>query len=155
MKESFPYPERKKPKPSYRKPEAVKQLEELNHADRLKRFPNVPNLAYLKYRDDTANNLTKCVVKYIELLGGFASRINSTGQYRPELKRFVYGSSKKGIADVMGTLYGKSLNIEVKIGKDKQSEHQINVQHQIERSGGVYYIARNFTEFKQFIDNLN
>jgi len=143
---------RKTPKAPYRKPQAVKELEEMFHQSRMNRYPNQPGLAYLTFRDDTANNLTKCIVKYIELKGGFASRINNQGTFRDG--RYTFNSSKKGIADVMGTYKGRSLNIEVKIGKDRMSEAQINVQEQVTKAGGVYYIAKNFTDFKTYFDNL-
>lgn len=144
----------KKRKPPYRKPQSVKQLEELNHQARRVKHPNMPNLDYQKFSDQKANDLTKAIVKYIELRGGFSSRINNTGSYRPELGRFIKSTSKRGLADVMGTYKCKSLNIEVKIGKDRMSEDQIKVQGAVERSGGLYFIARDFTTFKTWFDGL-
>ena len=107
------------------------------------------------YRKSEANALTKCIVQYIEYNGGFASRINNMGTYRPGLQRYTRSNSKKGIADIMGTYKGISLNIEVKIGRDKLSEYQIQVQEKVTKAGGIYYIARNFSDFKVFFDNLN
>ena len=144
----------KKRKPPYRKPQSILDLEELNHADRRNRYPNQPNLAYLRFSDKTANDLTKSIVKYIELCGGFASRINNTGLYRPELGRFVKSNSKRGIADISAVHKSLSLSIEIKIGKDRMSEDQIKVQSAIERSGGRYFIARDFTTFKEWFDGL-
>ena len=39
------------------------------------------------------------------------------------------------------------MKIEVKIGKDRQSEAQRQYQAAIEQAGGLYYIARDFTTF--------
>ena len=51
----------------YVKSEAVRELERIaDHAARLK-YPEVPFLAPRKYRDDSANGLTKCIVAYIQL----------------------------------------------------------------------------------------
>jgi len=43
--------------------------------------------------------------------------------------------------------YGVSVAIEVKIGKDRLSEYQQTVKEEIERSGGVYIVARNWDQF--------
>lgn len=55
--------------------------------------------------------------------------------------------STKGSADISATIGGRSVKIEVKIGKDRQSEAQRRYQAAIEQAGGLYYIARDFTEF--------
>ena len=51
------------------------------------------------------------------------------------------------MADIIATYQGLSLNIEVKIGLDKQSKNQKRVQQEIEASGGLYFIARDFDGF--------
>lgn len=145
---------KKKTKPPYVRSEAVIALEEMNHEARLKEYPNTPNLAYQRFKDDSANALTKCIVKYIELLGGFASRISSTGQYRNDLQRWIPSQTKKGVPDISGLLHGASLSIEVKIGRDVMSADQLKVKENIERAGGRYYIAKDFAGAKEWIDNL-
>jgi hypothetical protein len=37
-----------------------------------------------KYIDTTANGLTKCVIDYINFIGGQAERISNTGRYIDE-----------------------------------------------------------------------
>jgi hypothetical protein len=152
----LPETKRKKPKPPYRKPETVKVLERMADEAARKKHPGVPEhvLAPRKYRDDSANALTKCIVDYITLSGGFATRINSTGVFDTRLQRYRPGTTKKGIADIMGTCQGISLHIEVKSGNDRQSEAQKKIQSEVELSGGLYYIARNFTDFKLWFDNV-
>jgi hypothetical protein len=66
-------------------------------------------------------------------------------------KKWIKGSGTKGSADISATIKGKSVKIEVKIGKDRQSEHQKAYQQSIEKSGGLYLIA---TSFEQFINNI-
>lgn len=141
-------------KPRYIKSGAVKQLEELATAEAHRRHPGNPAVVRRIFRDDSANKLTECIVKYIELCGGFASRINNQGTYNKHLGRYIPSTSKRGLADVMGTYRGKSLHIEVKIGRDKMSEHQEKVRDQVTASGGVYYIARDFESFKAWFDSL-
>ena len=151
-------------KAPYRKPEAVKQLEALADQDQQRKHPNTPAkyLAPCKYRDDTANGLTKCIVDYIRLQGGQAERINTTGipqdtrqQVTDILGRtrtigsvtWRTGGGTRGSADISATIQGRSVKIEVKIGKDRQSDAQRQYQAAIEAAGGLYYIAKNFTEF--------
>jgi hypothetical protein len=140
----------------YQKPEAVKELERLStNAARLKHtsFP-IQALAPRKYRDDTANSLTCCIVAYINLMGGFASRISNHGTYSTKLRKYIPGTSRKGLSDIMATYHGKSLHIEVKIGRDRQSEAQKRTESEVTGAGGQYFIARSFSEVKEWFDNI-
>ena len=154
-------------KPRYQKPQAVKYLEELADIDNQRRHPHTPAkyLAKSKYRDDTANGLTRCIIDFIKLNGGQAERVNTTGipiDRRREVTD-VLGHSRiigsvewrksggtVGSADISATIRGRSVKIEVKIGGDKQSPAQQQYQAAIEAAGGLYYIARNFTDFLHF-----
>jgi hypothetical protein len=106
------------------------------------------------YSDKTANGLTKMITDYIKFSGGFANRINNMGVYDSKLKRYRKSNTKKGTPDVDAIIAGLSVKIEVKIGKDKLSEDQINVKKQIENSGGVWLLAKDFPSIKQEIDLL-
>jgi hypothetical protein len=145
---------RKPSRPPYKKPDSVRELERLANIEAREQHPNIhPKfLAPRLYRDDKAGPLTACVVKYIELMGGWASRVNSTGIYDKKLQRFRTSTQKKGIADVIATYRGLSLQVEIKIGRDQQSDDQRKVQQQVTEAGGMYFIAHNFTEFKQWFD---
>lgn len=55
-----------------------------------------------------------------------------------------------GTADISATIRGRSVKIEVKIGRDRQSEAQKRYQASIEAAGGIYYIARNIDDFMQW-----
>lgn len=59
----------------------------------------------------------------------------------------VRSSMQRGTADISATIMGKSVKIEIKVGRDKQSEHQRRYQEQIERAGGVYIIIRDMDQF--------
>lgn len=142
-----PQRERKPKKAAYNKPEAVKRLEQVTGN---------------KHRDDTANELTRCIIAYLKYKGWQAERINTTGipiDSRRQVTDITgrtrsIGSltwrpsgSTVGSADISATIAGRSVKIEVKIGKDRQSEAQRQYQAAIEQAGGLYYIARNFTDF--------
>jgi len=145
---------RKTRKPVYKKSEAVRELERLATAEAKAKHPGNLYIINRTFRDDRANNLTRCVVEYIRLKGGFASRINVQGTFNRQLNKYIPSTSRRGLADIMGTFRGKSLHVEIKVGKDKQSEDQKKVEAEVTRSGGLYFIARDFKSFKQWFDKL-
>ena len=119
-----------------------------------------------KFNDDTANSLTRSVMRHIELIGGQAERISNTGRYIDESRivtdvlgnrkkigtgKYIKGTGTNGTADISATFKGKSIKIEIKM-KDKQSEAQKEYQQSIERAGGIYFICHNFDEF---LDKFN
>ena len=136
----------------------LKELTRLKTEAILEKHPNFPRIGFpttKPFTDKTANGLTRAIVDYIRLTGNYGERINNVGVY--DAKRGVYrkGGTRKGIADIMATkriqagerTYGVSVAIEVKIGKDRLSEYQQTVKEEIERSGGVYIVARNWDQF--------
>lgn len=138
----------------YRKSESVKELERMATAEAKANHPGNPFIIDRKFRDDTANSLTVCIVKYITLKGGFASRLNNGGIFDRRLNKYRPGTSKRGLPDIIATYKGLSLHIEVKADKDRQSEDQKAVEFAVNGAGGLYYIARNFEDFKQWFDKL-
>lgn len=148
----------------------VKLEERLFERERAK-YPNIPIYAIVKptREDRTANGLQRCIIDFLELEGWQAERINVTG--RPifkkmniggreveVLEKWITGQGTKGSADISATIEGRSVKIEVKVGNDFQRDEQKKYQIEIERAGGVYYIARNFETFtgwynKNFIAN--
>jgi hypothetical protein len=136
------------------------------------KYPNMPE-AYIPktdWTDNSANALTKCVIAWIQFNGGQAERISSQGQYREGAKiqvgsgimahtkqlpgKWTPGQSTKGTADISATIRGRSVKIEIKYGKDRQSDVQKEYQAAIERAGGVYIIVRTFDEFVEWYDNF-
>ncbi len=133
----------------YKKPEAVKRLEIFAFEKIKLRHPNFPYPVKPKYRDDTANELTKCIIDAIQLTGFQAERINTIGQkiIQNGKEKWVKGSGSKGSSDIHATIKGKSVKIEIKIGNDIQSKAQKEYQKEIENAGGIYLIFKNFTQF--------
>ena len=143
---------------------AISILKEMYLSDSRLKYPSVPEYARVapSYTDKTANGLTKCVVDFINLSGGQAERINCTGRVIDNrITSFdIFGNSQtigqmqyiktagqRGTADISATIRGRSVKIEVKIGSDRQSEAQKEYQRKIERSGGIYVIAKDFKQF--------
>ncbi len=129
-----------------------------------KKYPSIPAYARAtpSYSDKTANGLTKCIIDFINLSGGQAERISNTGRQIDNRitvldvigrsktigsMEWVRGTGKNGTADISATIKGRSVKVEVKIGRDKQSQDQKNYQKEVERAGGIYFIARNFESF--------
>jgi hypothetical protein len=149
----------------------LKELKSAVIKDKRIRFPSLPEIAITcyNYTDKTANGLTRCIIDWIELNGYQAERISSSGRYIDGKQtytdvlgqkktigtgKWIPGSSTKGTADISATIKGRSVKIEVKIGKDRQSEAQVAYQKKVEQSGGLYFIAKDFDTFMEFYVSL-
>lgn len=150
------------------KPEkGLQALRELKTNLNRSKYPNIPEHAVIvaKYTDKTANGLTLSIIDFIILSGYQAERINNTGRpidrretYTDVLGRtktigsiqYIRGTGTNGTADISATIKGRSVKIEVKVGRDKQSQDQKEYQERIERSGGLYVIAKSFQEFYEW-----
>lgn len=133
------------------------------------RHANIPEHARprMKFSDTTANELTSSILAYFHLAKARgvkcrAWRQPSEGRYLPEkwetnsvghriqtAKGIFIPRDKnaKGAGDILAICSGKFLSIEVKIGKDRQSDIQSEFQSDIEDSGGKYFIVRNWDSF--------
>lgn len=129
--------------------EAIKELKRIRIEYLRKKYPNFPSnsIPPKRYTDTTANGLTACISDFLRFKGHYVVRINTTGLYRADLKRFVKSSTTKGTADLHAAINGRHVSIEVKVGRDKQSEQQVEVQKKIEAAGGIYFIAKDFAGF--------
>ncbi len=142
----------------------LQSLSELSTSIKRQKYPNVPadSLPLTKYNDKTANGLTRCIIDFLRLNGWQAERINNTGRlvdrretYTDVLGRsrtiggieWIKGTGTDGTADLSCVIAGKPVKIEVKIGRDKQSDKQKQYQASIEKAGGLYFIAKSFDGF--------
>lgn len=148
-----------------------KRIVNLNMDEKKKKFPSFPEHAIPipKYSDKTANGLTKCVKDFLQLSGWQAERISTTGRPIDNRKtvidvigrqrtvgsvEWIPGTSTKGSADISATIKGRSVKIEIKIGSDRQSEHQKKYEQDIISAGGVYLIVKNFDDFIEWYDKF-
>jgi hypothetical protein len=158
----------------------LSHLYTLMREDYARKHPGVPEYALPKpsFKVKTANGLTKAVIAWIQLHGGQAERISVTGRMLDQRKNFIdvlghhrtVGSVKwispsmqKGTADVSCTIkpkrgphagIGFSVKIEIKIKKDRQSEYQKKYQHEVESSGGIYLIFKDFESFGEWFEKF-
>ena len=99
-----------------------------------------------------ANGLTTFITNYLNWLGHRATRINVSG--RKVGDKWIRASTRKGTADISATVKGKSVMIEIKIGRDKPSEFQLAEQMKERNAGGIYEFVSSVDEFFMLYDNL-
>ena len=150
--------------------EALKKLQRLEFEERYRNKPNYPDYAKVKtrYSDRTANGLTKCVLRFLQITGNHAERVNVTGrpidrtkvvtnalgqQQRIGSIEWLPTTGMKGSGDIHAVIKGRFVAIEVKM-KDRQSEAQKEYQKQIEQAGGLYWLVRSFDEFIRLYNEI-
>lgn len=157
----------------YHKSDAVKYLESLaDEAVRVK-YPKTP-VRYLcprTYKDNTTNELTKCVYDYSKLKGIFIERTGNEGRTIDNRQAVtdvlghtrmigtiqrVYGSGTKGTSDLKAIINGRSIAIEIKCAAthDRQSNSQRTYQLEVEKSGGIYLLVPDFKTFLLWHQNF-
>lgn len=148
---------------------ALKILNELAFREMKRKYPSVPYPPPPPgCKDKTANQLTRSIIKFLQLHEHQAERISVTGRAIDRRKvvsdvlgsrrmigslQWIHPTMTPGTADISATINGRSVKIEVKICHDKMSEAQKKYQADIERAGGVYYIAKDFQSFYEFYNN--
>ena len=105
-----------------------------------------------KTKTSPTNKLTSDVINYIRLHDKCdAWRISSTGTYRDGIG-FTQNKAIRGFTDIIACLNGRFVGIEIKFGKDFQSEDQKAVQARFEASNGRYLIVKDLETFKTWFD---
>lgn len=150
---------------------ALDQLKKLWLKNHKERYPSLPDYARVapKYTDKTANGLTKCIINWCAFNGYFAERTGNEGRTIDNRKTYtdaigrrktigdikrIPSSGTKGTSDIKAVINGKMYAVEVKIGKDRQSQVQKDYQNKIERAGGIYIIVRSLEDFVNQIKNI-
>lgn len=131
-------------------PKNLKELSKLADKLNAEKHPLLPPHALVKkrFKDTTANELTKTIIwDMYHVRQGVAYRINNGAVY--DVKRKVYrkGVQRKGVPDIIGIIDGRFFGIEVKIGKDRQSADQKEIEKEINAAGGVYLIAKSYDDY--------
>jgi hypothetical protein len=105
-------------------------------------------------REMTANDITQAVINFINVNDGYAVRINCYGIYDATKGQWRKSKTPAGTADIHASIKGRHLSIEIKAGRDQQSEVQKQTQHKVERSGGFYLLIRSFEEFHRWYNQF-
>lgn len=139
----------------------LKELSALKLSSDRKRYPSVPThgVAIKLYSDKTANGLATAIKDFCELVGVMCTRTGSEGRFRPGKTlvdvvgrtRLMKGTwlpgQNVGQGDLQVVMRGRIYSIEIKIGRDKQSEVQKEFQGRLEKAGGIYVIVGSWEEF--------
>ena len=97
---------------------------------------------------ETANGITAAIIRVVNMRPRcVAYRVNNVGVWDAAKGVHRGGNTEKGLPDIWLCLNGRFVVIEVKAGKDRQSEEQKHRQFEIERAGGVYLLIRSKDEF--------
>lgn len=147
----------------------LRVLKEMDKQVMIKKHPQTRYPYGDSFRDKKANDLTKAIIRYIAYRGYQAERISSMGRVVNNVRhvrtetgftqrigsvRYIPGTSRNGTADISATIAGRSVKIEVKIGRDRQSEDQRDYEAEVKAAGGIYYIARDFQSFYEWVNGV-
>jgi len=119
-----------------------------------------------------AGDLEKLIQEYLTLIGFQCSNIKTTGTFIQDKKqvidvvgfvrtvdnsKWVKGNSTTGVADLVATIYGLKLDIEIKFSKgDSQKDSQIKYEKAVIGANGIYIIVKTGDDFlEQFNDFLD
>lgn len=100
------------------------------------------------------NTLTSAVIKYLEFNGHYVTRVQSQGQYSAKRGRWIKSKVKRGIGDIIACINGRLVMIEIKTGKDRQSEWQKTTEKEVKASGGEYWIVKEIGDLLKYYASL-
>ena len=89
----------------------------------------------------------------LTLLAGYGAMAQSQNTGGANFGGQFVAFGRPGTPDIIGALppRGQFIGIEVKVGKDKQRESQIEWQARIEKVGGIYLIVRDLAVFAEWL----
>ena len=107
------------------------------------------NKGKAKISPQSANDLTRSAITYLNSMGFVAWRQNNMGVYDPEKKVFRRNpNNKKGVPDIIG--YHKSTGIflgcEIKTDRDSLSPEQELFLDELRKAKGLAFVARSLED---------
>lgn len=118
---------------------------------------------YPKVRE--SNGMQTAIVNYLNWMGHRAKRINNMGRLvdgvdvtesgaKITAKKWIPSAAGRGQSDVSSTLWGKSVQLEIKAGNDKPSADQLKEQAKERKAGGIYEFIFSIEAFFELYDKL-
>ena len=100
-------------------------------------------MSKIKYRASKTGTTTDAIINFLNMVGFYVWRNNTTGVWNADRQVFIKNKRiKKGVADVLGVDWnGRSIAIEVKIGEDRLSVDQTLFATECIARSVVYIIA--------------
>lgn len=106
-------------------------------------------------KTETANRITANIIRVVNMSPGcVAYRCNNVGIWDAAKQVYRAGNTEKGLPDIWAVFKSRAVAIEVKAGLDKQSEHQKARQFEIEKAGGLYFVARSTDAFLGWFEQV-
>lgn len=158
-------------KPKSNEKTALQILTEKHKEYKQAKYKDLPQhaICFEKFTDKTTNGLTKCVIAWLKLNKYFVERTGNEGRIIDQRQTFndvvgntrtigsikrVYSTGTRGTSDLKAIINGRFVAIEIKckFTKDRQRSHQLEYQKQVETSGGVYVIAKDFQGFYDWLN---
>jgi hypothetical protein len=68
--------------------------------------------------------------------------------------KFIPSATRKGTADISATIKGRSVMIEIKVGKDKPRPEQLAEQQRERQAGGIYEFISTPEQFFTLFDSI-
>jgi hypothetical protein len=104
-----------------------------------------------------SSGLQLAIIKFILWEGFNADRTGTEGRMIKDkagnYKR-IHSSNRKGTSDISATIKGRSIKLEVKVGRDKPSADQLREQARERQAGGIYEFVYTFEEFITLYDQI-
>lgn len=104
------------------------------------------------------SNIQSVIIDYLILeqaLGNlFFQRTNNAPVFDNErgIYRAMAKGQKKGFPDIFVMKDGRAIFLEVKTGKGRQSQHQVEMQAMLEAQGAEYYVVRSLDYVKAALE---
>jgi len=156
--------------------QALNELKELIKEDLKIRYPKVPDHAQpinIFGAMKPEKREKKRIEKFCDLKGHNIVIIENRGQRRVtdnsytdaiggehniKVVEWIGSGMKQGIADLQGSIRGRSVAIELKrkykVGQDRMSQAQMEFKARQERDGGVYVIVDSFESFYEWYNDF-
>lgn len=139
----------------------LKDLSNLHFNNLRETKPNVPLHAIPRktFSDKTANGLQTAIKTFCDLSGVLCDRRGNEGRYRPGqtvvdvigrtriMKGTYLPGQNNGQGDLSITIKGRIHWVEVKIGKDTQSDAQKTFESKVKKAGATYNIVKDWNDF--------
>ena len=140
----------------YTKPPCLVEFENEYNAHKYDNKQMIPPECRVRTRfsDNTANALTTAIIAHLEYNGHFAARVNTTGIYDERRGLYRQTNARRGMADISAIINGKSVQLEIKAGKDKPRTDQIQVQNEVRKAGGIYEFVHTFSQYLEIYKTL-
>jgi hypothetical protein len=104
----------------------------------------------------TAEQITSSILGYLDTHGFSAWAQKNSGEYDPATQRWrPHPNARRGVPDILGfrRADGKFLGVEVKAGRDRMRDEQIEFLNELKAAGGLAFVARDFAHFVQSFEH--